>query len=129
MAWGSFLPDIPKASVANKPVRDKRPGRSWEDYLGAPISREGFESCRGLYGTALKDQRDMLQGLYDACHPSRIACLGAGFLNDIPIAAFVGDGREIYLVDWVPDISREGFMGSIISQENNSYACLICSED
>ena len=101
---------------------------NWEEYIQGMVSPEAIDRCRMSDGPALREQRDILQGLFSTYQPKRVACLGAGGLNDIPIGEFLLGGGEVYLVDWIPAVSREGFNASLIRRETDSYACMICDD-
>lgn len=102
--------------------------KKWSDYLRAPLTPEQFFRSRGTYQRPMRYHRDLMERLARQYHPARIACLGAGFLNDLPIEAFIQEAETLYLVDWIPGISREGFAGSIIDSKDDNLRCLLCDE-
>lgn len=102
--------------------------KKWGDYLSAPLSPEQFSRSRGTYHRPMSVHRALMERLARQYHPSRIACLGSGFLNDIPIAAFIQEAEMLYLVDWIPGITRDGFAGSIIDSRDERLRCLLCDE-
>lgn len=102
------------------------PEKKWGDYLRAPLNPEQFSRSRATYHRPMRVHRGLMERLARQYHPSRIACLGAGFLNDLPIEAFIQEADALYLVDWIPGISREGFAGSIIESRDENFHCLLC---
>lgn len=101
---------------------------NWTDYLGAPLKAENLERSRETYQGPFQVQRELMERVVRQMRPARIACLGAGFLNDIPLAAFIQEAEELYLIDWIPGISRAGFSSSLISEDHERIACLLCDE-
>lgn len=101
---------------------------SWDSYVQTAIGANEIERCRRMQGTALEDQREILQRIFADLQPRRIACLGAGGLNDIPIGQFLMGGGEVYLVDWVSGISQQGFRAELIGRVDGQYNCTICDE-
>lgn len=100
---------------------------NWEDYLQAPLDPEMLSNCSMRSELMLQEQRGILRHLAEVLQPRRVACLGSGYLNDIPIDALV-PGRELYLVDWIPAISEAGIVNRLITEGDGSYACLLCDE-
>ncbi len=70
----------------------------------------------------------MIRRILVELRPQRIACLGSGYLNDIPLNDLVLTGGEVYLVDWISGISEEGFRGSLIQGANEEFSCFLCDE-
>lgn len=70
----------------------------------------------------------LIADIVDKTAPKTIACLGSGYLNDIPVATLFEQSKDVSLVDWIPGISREGVAGSIISKQGNRYHCLFCDK-
>ena len=98
----------------------------WSEYCNAQIDPHVVESYRTRCATAFRDQRDNLTKLYRAFKPKQIACMGAGFLNDIPINLFLRGGSHVALIDWVPRVSEHGFQRDLIRREGKQYTCLAC---
>lgn len=101
---------------------------AWDDYIQAAISAENLEQYKRRGASVLEDQRAAMRRLYELYRPKRVACLGAGGLNDIPIDEFLLGGSEVFLVDWIPGISREGFRAGLITGEGETRVCMICDE-
>lgn len=102
---------------------------SWEDYVRAPVSGTVQNESRRRNGEALSDQRKLIESLIDELDPQEIACLGAGYLNDIPLEKILANRRVSYLVDFIPNVCLEGVGGSIIQQNNDRRSCLFCEQD
>ena len=102
--------------------------KKWGDYLRAPLTPEKFSRSRATYLHPMRVHRDLMERLARRYHPARIACLGAGFLNDIPLEAFIQEAETLYLVDWIPGIAREGFAGSIFDSKDDNLRCLLCDD-
>lgn len=97
----------------------------WERYINAPADADTVHQCRLRCALMFRDQREALRELCVSVRPKRIGCLGAGCLNDIPIETFLRTGSEVYLVDWIPRISEEGFRSDVIQREGASSYCFI----
>lgn len=100
--------------------------KKWGDYLRVPLTPDHFSRSRETYLRPMRVHRELMERLARKYHPSRIACLGSGFLNDIPIEALIQEAEALFLVDWIPGISRKGFAGSIIDSKNEKFHCLLC---
>ncbi len=99
----------------------------WEDYLNPAGAADAFAACRLQWGPRFGRQRDRIEHLFEALGAQSVACLGAGVLNDIPLAAFLGAGADVHLVDWLPDAPQIGIAGSIIARDrNDDWSCLFC---
>ena len=61
----------------------------WEDYVRGTVIAENLERCRRLEASALVDQRDLMQRLFELYRPKPVACLGAESMIDIPIGDLV----------------------------------------
>lgn len=107
--------------------RSEFTGIEWHEYIQAAANLSACRQSRNLFYQALGDQRAQIAELIEAIDPKRIGCLGAGYLNDIPLELLCEPNRTTYLVDWIPGVSVEGVRGSIISQEGGDYRCLFCS--
>lgn len=102
---------------------------SWEQYLHIDPDTDYVDRCRLLSTPLFNDQKKLIRELYATLKPQRIACLGSGCLNDIPIDQFIKGGSVVYLVDWIPDISEKGFQSDLIGKEGDNYSCLFCTLD
>ena len=103
-------------------------GLRWEEYLHARLGPERISDCRMACGPALLDQREQLGELFRLYRPNRIACLGSGILNDIPIGDFILGGSEVFLVDWIGGVSETGFASSLIQRDGGKTSCLVCDQ-
>jgi len=99
---------------------------SWASYLDAKVSE--LTSCLSQQQChhATQRQREMLTELISRLAPRSVACLGSGYLNDLPLDTLFVTDREVALVDWIKGISQHGLAGKIIRQGDNSYRCLFC---
>ncbi len=96
---------------------------SWDEYLCAPlpVSPHRQPQCEGGFAAA----RTCIERLLIQLKPGRVACLGSGSLNDIPMETLFGTADEIYLIDWVPNVSFEGVKQQII-EAAPAARCLFC---
>jgi hypothetical protein len=101
---------------------------AWAEYISAAHG-DIVDRCRASCGPAFAVHRETLSGLYKALRPQRVGCLGAGPLNDIPVAEFLAGGSEVFLVDWVPAISKYGFRSDMIREAGGELSCLACELD
>jgi hypothetical protein len=98
----------------------------WNAYLRETAAGAGFESGLDHCRAALAHQRETLARLVHALHPDSVAVLGAGYLNDIPLADLVDGQTKLFLVDWKEDAPRVGMARSILRAENGQHHCLFC---
>ena len=100
----------------------------WASYLQADVCQQACSTSRGQCHDALSRQRELIARITKILEPESIACLGSGYLNDIPINVLFEYGKDVALVDWIDGVSQQGVAGSIISKNNGSYNCLFCDK-
>jgi hypothetical protein len=94
----------------------------WDGYL-TPLGE--FGSCRSNCLESFFPQREKIRNLFKTLSPQNVLCMGAGYLNDIPIEEFLKAGSSIYLVDWAKNISREAYCKDIIAGDKGDYNCYL----
>jgi hypothetical protein len=100
---------------------------SWEDYIGAPETRDQSRRCRELCGSAFEPLRDKLVRVIESFAPRSVACLGAGVLNDIPLRDLIRADVDLHLVDWIPGVIETGIKQSIIERDATGRPeCAFC---
>lgn len=100
---------------------------SWENYFNPPGALGAYTSCRQIRGPQFEGHRALIARIFEARQAHSVACLGAGILNDIPLAEFLMAGADVHLVDWLPDAPEFGVSRSIIERvENGEPSCLLC---
>lgn len=100
----------------------------WTQYLDADVNSQACNSSRRQCQSAMVRQRELIARITEQRRPETIACLGSGYLNDIPIQKLFEGGKDVALVDWIDGVSREGVAGSIISNQDGRYHCLFCDK-
>jgi hypothetical protein len=100
----------------------------WDEYRTARVDPAHYAACRQAHDSAFLAQRRWIGDLVTRHRPRRIVCLGAGFLNDIPIEILLAHDRQTVLVDWIEGVPREGLNGRIISDDGGAPACLFCRQ-
>ena len=100
---------------------------NWDEYRRVPNPErtyvERFLAGRDSYAR----QREILSNMVGKLRPKRVACLGAGVLNDIPLAELVEAGASLTLVDWLPGAIDAGLRLSIVDVKHpDDPACLVC---
>lgn len=106
-------------------MREKNEGsRGWDAYLDAPLVESKLlqSKCDGAFAS----QRERIEVLLRKFKPSRVACLGSGFLNDLPIELLFETANETFFIDWLPDVSRLGLRKRIIQQDQDGSRCVFC---
>lgn len=98
----------------------------WHTYIKTPVDARLGQAYNAFCQEMFDDQRRIIHHLIDTYQPKRIACMGSGYLNDIPIKVLFTARRETYLIDWIDNISREGVKNRIISYKNGNHECLFC---
>ncbi len=100
----------------------------WDDYIHVPLEFEHEFSPRMDAPKIIEEHKKNLRDFLQKHRPRRIACLGSGSLSDIPIREFLHEESEVYLIDWVPSISLNGFKSGLISRDDKigQLCCFIC---
>lgn len=102
----------------------------WDDYVASDLSPALLARCSAQTGPALRSQRERIASLLESVRPRRVAVMGSGYLNDVPLDELLGVAEQLYLIDWVPKLSEEGTRAHIVSavtgEEGNR--CLACSQ-
>jgi hypothetical protein len=96
---------------------------NWDNYLSP---KGDFRNCRKQCFHTFSIQREKIRKLYKTLSPQNIVCLGAGFLNDIPIEEFIKAGSKIYLVDWVNNLTFNAINTDLIRESEGSLECMVC---
>lgn len=96
---------------------------SWQGYLK---SNQSPEECRKRCASTFQGQRSRIRNLFHQLAPKTVVCMGAGYLNDIPIQDFVREGCRIFLVDWIRDLSRQAYYQDVVQKNGEGYRCLVC---
>lgn len=99
--------------------------KTWDEYRRLPDAADGFLACHKAGRSGYARQRDILKRVLDKLKPRRVACLGAGLLNDIPYRDLVHSGATIHLVDWLPGGMDTGIRLSIV-EEDEGPDCTYC---
>ncbi len=81
----------------------------WKRYLYRPVSLQRAHDQNATFGVAFRSQRHAISAIFSSLGATRVACLGSGYLSDIPVEEFAVAGADVHLVDWVPDVSLAGF--------------------
>lgn len=55
-----------------------------------------------------------------------MACLGSGYLNDLPIESLFEVADETFFIDWLPNVSRLGLGRKIIQRSQVGARCVFC---
>ncbi len=104
----------------------------WETYLTLPsVSGPGvsgrYQDCIEHCAQSFAHQRKILRRAIEATRPKRVACLGAGVLNDIPFWTLVRSGAIVHLVDWLPGVVEAGLEATIIRRDDEGgLSCIYC---
>ncbi|MCH8241983.1 MAG: hypothetical protein IH897_05155, partial [Planctomycetes bacterium] len=76
--------------------------------------------------SAFEGQRQHIEQLLRRFKPSRVACLGSGYLNDLPIESLFEVADETFFIDWLPNVSRLGLGRKIIQRSQVGARCVFC---
>ena len=98
--------------------------RHWDSYLDAPLFEDKLlqPGCN----SAFDSQREHIDKLLRRFKPHRVACLGSGYLNDLPIELLFQISDETYFIDWLPNISLLGLGRRIIQHVEGVTRCIFC---
>ncbi len=95
----------------------------WDTYL---TPKENVQDHRRRTSAAFVNQRSRISQVYKQFSPESVACLGSGYLNDIPVEEIVQGGSRLLLVDWMKNVSRVSFNSDVVTPRRNRYHCLVC---
>ena len=102
----------------------------WQQYLSVATGPQEFLLSRARCAAALVRQRQHIARLVDALEPENVTCLGAGYLNDIPVERLFTPTRQTVLVDWLSGATVQGIRGQLLNTgPNDQPACLFCDHD
>lgn len=100
----------------------------WERYLHRPVSIRDAHDQNATFGAAFRSQRSAIAEIFSSLAATRVACLGSGYLSDIPVEEFAVAGADVHFVDWVPDVSLAGFQHKLF-QASERPACWVCAQE
>lgn len=99
----------------------------WQQYLADQASTSYSSGNFKICEQAFIEQKHNIAELIHSLSPTRVAVLGAGYLNDIPLADLLAAGRTIYLVDWQEQAPKIGISRLLLHQDKDAqYRCLFC---
>lgn len=104
----------------------KQTGLSWNRYLEAGASSASHARSRKMFEREFRRQREQIVRLIAEDNPKQIACLGSGYLNDLPVELLCNSDTESYLVDWIPGISEIAMRGRAIAVGASHPSCIFC---
>ena len=96
----------------------------WDTYLDAPILEDKLLQPR--CNSAFDNQREHIDKLLRRFQPRRVACLGSGYLNDLPIQLLFQIADETFFIDWLPNVSVLGLSRRIIQHTEGVAHCVFC---
>lgn len=99
----------------------------WNKYLKVDLDDRLVDHCRSYCCSTFQHQKKIIAEITAQLTPRTVACLGAGCLNDIPVFDFFRTAELVYLIDWVPGISEEGFKASLITRDGTLDKCGVCA--
>jgi len=102
---------------------------AWAQYLETKVNQQSYAISMAQCRDALAGQREMIGHLVNVLGSRSIVCLGAGFLNDLPVSMLFSPETRVTLVDWIDGISQEGLANQIIHKLNDQYHCLFCDKN
>lgn len=98
---------------------------SWGNYLYP--AKSSTKEHRQISADMLAGQKENIRKLYHNLQPKVVVCMGAGYLNDIPVDDFVAGDTDIYFAEWMRGISEEAFKYDLVKQLfQQTYACIVC---
>jgi SAM-dependent methyltransferase len=100
------------------------PTLDWDDYLKPPNISPAEH--KAISAAAFDAQKENIGKLCRTLHPRSVLCLGAGYLNDIPIETLIAENTDIYLVEWIDGITEKSFRHDLMKQVEQRFICLIC---
>ena len=96
---------------------------SLQDYLKP--DHHGMAQNHTRFCRAFAEKHENIARAAAALHPSTVVCFGAGMLNDIPVEAFLAEGAEVNLVDWMDGVLEFGIVMNIRTGRD----CVFCALD
>jgi len=100
------------------------PALDWDSYLKPPPMPVATQ--REKSAGAFAAQKENIGKVCSILHPGTIVCMGAGFLNDIPVDDFIAINADIYFAEWIDGITRRAFHYDLVKQIADRFICLAC---
>lgn len=101
----------------------------WDAYLSTSKDIRLPKAKFRLYEKAFSDHKANISNMINLLSPGSVAVLGSGHLYDIPLNDLVENGRKIYLVDWIENVSKAGVSRMILQKDKcDRYNCLFCKK-
>jgi len=101
----------------------------WQQYVADQAEPNLTSGNFNMYEQAFVEQKQNIADLILGLSPASVAILGAGYLNDIPLAELLSEDRTIYLVDWQDQAPKNGVTRRVLQQDDeNQYRCLCCNK-
>lgn len=102
--------------------------QTWEDYLRVSPDLVDRHAADADKHVALTPLREVIAHVAAMSAPARVACIGAGVLNDIPYHMLVRSGAELFLVDWLPSLVDAGLPYAALElTAEGQISCAYCT--
>lgn len=100
------------------------PPLDWDDYLKPPAISPAEH--KAISAAAFTAQKENIAKLCRVLHPRSVLCLGAGYLNDIPLETLIAENADIYFVEWIDAITEQSLRHDLMKHIEQRFVCLVC---
>ena len=100
------------------------PSIDWESYLKPP--ELSVAAHRAKSAATFAGQKENIRKLCRLLHPRTVLCMGAGYLNDIPVGDLIADDADIYFAELIDGVTEQSFRHDLIGRTAERFACLVC---
>lgn len=100
------------------------PGLDWQSYL-KPVA-PSVAAHRARSAEAFACQKENIGKLCRILHPRTVVCMGAGYLNDIPVDDLIAIDADIYFAERIEGITQQAFHYDLVKQITDQFICLAC---
>ncbi len=98
----------------------------WKDYVQIENPREAAAACRMACGKSFEQELARIRKLDEVLKPRKIACLGAGCLNDFPVREVLERGADVTFVEWVPGLTQAALAQKMVYHSGDGLVCMCC---
>src|SRR5688572_11457389 len=68
-------------------------------------------------------QKERIGRLCRALRPRSVVCMGAGYLNDIPLQDLIAINADVYFSEWIEGISEQSFRHDLVTLIADNFVC------
>lgn len=96
----------------------------WEDYLRPADLAVAAHKAKSAATFAA--QKENIRKLSRILKPRSVVCMGAGYLNDIPLDELIAADADIYFAEWIDGITERSFRHDLVRRIAGQLICFAC---